>query len=274
MRGVRVRKVLNSLTFRYIAKYLGVLTASVFALQAGLYGYFSYTYFGNLRESIVDEMETLQLIFKGQSMAGVTSYIDDQYRIQAVNRFSYLVVDESGEKVGGDLEVSPRYKEFSDDWLSFDLTLLRWGETVDVDFLARRATLDNGFQVMVARDYAHALEQSRLIFSTLVRAMIATLILGLIGGFFSASSALKRVERLNGTGSCARENSFQGYPGRQTGGDRGLAPRFVHRRFGGSVRRAGVSRSGFENPLRSAPQRRRRRRLPELRQLARYRRAC
>ena len=34
-------------------------------------------------------------------------------------------------------------------------------------------------------------------FSTLFRVMIATVLLGVIGGFFSAASTLNRVERLN-----------------------------------------------------------------------------
>ena len=194
---MKVRKVLTSLTFRYIAKYLAVLTASVFVLQGALYGYFSYTYFGRISETIVDELDTLQGIYDGQSIAAVSAYIDEQYRIPVANRFYYLVLDKQGGKVAGDLEVSPRYREFSRGWLGFDLALMRWGESVDVDFLARRATLNNGYRLMVARNYADAMENSSLVFSTLFRAMIATLVLGLIGGFFSASSTLKRVEMLN-----------------------------------------------------------------------------
>ena len=194
---MKFRKVVNSLTFRYIAKYLAVLTISVFALHAALFSYFSYNYFDGLGESIVDEIETLQLIYEGQSLTGVNTYLEDQYRMPASNRFSYLLLDERGEKLAGDLEVFHSYEEFRDGWLGFDLTMLRWGESVDVDFLARRADLGDEYRVMVARDYAHATEQSQLVFRTLVRVMVATLILGLIGGFFTASSALGRVELLS-----------------------------------------------------------------------------
>jgi hypothetical protein len=190
---VKVRKVLTSLTFRYITKYLGVLTLSVFILQGALYGYFSYTYFGDLGESIVEELETLELVYNGQSMAGIITYLEDQYRIPAANRFYYLVLDEHGSKVVGDLDVSPRYKEFTGGWLGFDVALSRWGESVDVDFLGRRIELANGYQLMVARNYAEAIEKSRLVFSTLIRAMVATFIFGLIGGFFSASVTLNRI---------------------------------------------------------------------------------
>ena len=193
----KIAKVLTSLTFRYIAKYLAVLTLSVFMLQGALYTYFSFTYFGGLNEAIVEELETLEIIYNGQSVAGVTAYVEDQYRTPAADHFYYLLLDRQGNKVAGDLDASPRYREFSSGWMGFDLAFLRWGQQLDVDFLARRATLDNGFEVMVARKYADVITQSSLVFSTLFRALVATLILGLIGGFFSASSALDRIENLN-----------------------------------------------------------------------------
>ena len=40
-----MREVISSLTFRYIAKYLLVLSATVFLVMAGLYVLFSYNYF-------------------------------------------------------------------------------------------------------------------------------------------------------------------------------------------------------------------------------------
>ena len=193
----KIAKVLTSLTFRYIAKYLAVLTLSVFMLQGALYTYFSITYFGSLNEAVVEELDTLDIIYNGQSVEGVVVYIQDQYRKPAADHFYYLLRDSEGKKVAGELDAAPRYREFSSGWIGFDVALLRWGQQPDVDFLARRATLGNGFEVMVARNYAEVITQSSLVFSTLFRAMFATLILGLIGGFFSASSALDRIENLN-----------------------------------------------------------------------------
>jgi nitrogen fixation/metabolism regulation signal transduction histidine kinase len=57
--------------------------------------------------------------------------------------------------------------------------------------------LGDGYQVMVARDYADIVDRAELVFRTLLRFLIATLILGITGGFFSAARTLDRVERLN-----------------------------------------------------------------------------
>lgn len=194
---MRPLEVVTSLTFRYIALYVTVLSATVFLLLGGLYAYFSYTFFSDLSESILDELETLQVVYSGQSLAGVQQYIDDQITAPASGRFYYLVTDAAGERVAGDLRTAPRYEEFSGGWFGFQLALLELGETVDADFLARPTDLGDGYRAIVARNYVDATEQVTLVFSTLFRAMLATILLGTIGGYFSAASTLKRVERLN-----------------------------------------------------------------------------
>jgi signal transduction histidine kinase len=222
---VEIREVLSSLTFRYIAKYVTALSAAVFLLQAVFYLYFSYTSFRELGESVLDELETLQLVYRGQAMAGVDQYIADQMASPAVNRFYYLVTDAQGEKVAGDLPVAPRYREFDDGWLGFEMALQNWGEFVAVDFLAHPMALGDGHTAMVARDYADIVERAKLVFRTLLRVMFATLVLGIASGFFSAARALDRVEQLN------REISriVRGSPGQrlqvegETGYIRGLA---------------------------------------------------
>jgi len=193
---VKARKVLSSITFRTIARYVVVLSATVFLLLAALYGYFTYTYFSDMSDSIVDELDTLELIYRGQSLPGVEQYIDDQRSDHAVDRYYYLVMDAQGAKVAGDLPSTSRYSEFSGGWLGFQMDLLELGASVDADFLARPVVFDDGYKAIVARNYADAVEKTGLVFRTLIRAMIATLLLGLIGGYFSASATLDRVERL------------------------------------------------------------------------------
>ena len=190
-------EVVNSLTFRYIAKYVTVLSATVFLLLAGLYAYISYGLFSDLSYTILEELETLQLVFAGQGMDGVEQYVGDQITAPASGRFYYLVTDAEGEPVAGNLRSIPRYEQFTGGWLGFQLALLQWGETVDVDFLARPAPLGGGFDAIVARNYADIVDQAGLVTRTLFRAMLATIVLGIIGGFFSAATTLDRVERLN-----------------------------------------------------------------------------
>ncbi|MEZ5503728.1 MAG: HAMP domain-containing sensor histidine kinase, partial [Halioglobus sp.] len=194
---MQIREVISSLTFRYIVKYVTALSATVFLLQVAFYVFFSYTSFQELGDSVLEELETLQLIYRGQSMTGVDQYIADQMASPSVNRYYYLVTDRSGAKVAGDLPLKPRYREFDDGWLGFEMALQNWGQSVDVDFLAHPMALGDGYTAMVARDYADIVERAKLVFRTLVTVMVATLILGIAGGFFSAARALDQVELLN-----------------------------------------------------------------------------
>jgi signal transduction histidine kinase len=169
----------------------------VFLLLGAFYLYFSYTSFRALGESVMSELETLELVYSGQSLAGVNQYIDDQLASSSIHRFYYLVTDAEGVKVAGDLPARPSYREFDDGWLGFELALQNWGQSIDVEFLAYPMLLGDGYQVMVARDYADIVDRAELVFRTLLRFLIATLILGITGGFFSAARTLDRVKRLN-----------------------------------------------------------------------------
>ena len=194
---LQAREVLSSLTFRYIVKYVTALSASVFLLLGAFYLYFSYTSFEQLGETILEELETLKRVYREQTLEGLDHYIEEQRALPSVHRFYYLVTDNTGVKVAGDLPATPRYREFDDGWLGFEMALLQWGKAIDVDFLARPMDLGDGYRAIVARDYADIVGRAELVFRTLFRFMIATVLLGVIGGFFSAASTLNRVERLN-----------------------------------------------------------------------------
>jgi signal transduction histidine kinase len=193
---MKVREVLTSITFRYIARYIMSLSATVFVLLGAIYGYFTYTYFSDLSISIVEELDTIEVVYRGQSMSGVGQYIDDQLSGRSVEPFYYLITNADGEKVAGNLPARPSYREFSGGWMGFQLDLLEWGEPGHTEFLARPIQLDDGFTALVAQNYADAVEKAGLVFRTLIRAMVVTLILGLAGGYISASSTLDRIERL------------------------------------------------------------------------------
>ena len=194
---MQVKDVVNSLTFRYIVKYVTVLSVTVFMLSVALYIYFSYSSFRELGESVLDELETLQLVYSGQQMPGVQQYIEDQRSSPSVNRFYYLIMDSEGVKVLGDLPQSPRYREFDDGWLGFEMALQNWGESVDVEFLAHPLGLGDGYSAIVARGYDDIVERGKLVFRTLILVMSVMLVLGISSGFFSAARALNRVELLN-----------------------------------------------------------------------------
>jgi len=194
---MRPLEVLRSLTFRFIVKYVVALGGTVFVVMAAFYLYFSYSSFRELGASVVDELESLRLVYQGQGLDGGRVYLEDQQRTASAHRFFYLIRDDAGHKVAGELPADATYTEMQDGWLGFELALQDWEGAVDVDFLARKIDLGDGYNAMVARDYADIVQRARLVFSNLIRVMFATVLFGLIGGYFSAASALRQVDRLN-----------------------------------------------------------------------------
>lgn len=194
---MQVGEVLRSLTFRYIVAYITILSAAVFLLLSAFYLYFSYSSFRALGASVLEELEALQVVYRGQGIPGLSQYVDDQGRSLSVNRFFYLVTDTDGERVIGDLPETPSYREFDDGWLGFELAVQNWGQPVAVDFLAHPIELGDGYQAIVASNYEGLVERAELVIRTLLRVFIATVLLGVVAGYFSAAGTLTRVERLN-----------------------------------------------------------------------------
>jgi signal transduction histidine kinase len=220
-------KVLTSLAFRYMLLYVLGLSIAVFLLMVLIYGVFAYGYFEDLQDSIVEELETITLIHQGQGVAGVEQYIADQQ--QGGGKFHYLLADAEFNRVTGTLESWPRYREFGDGWVSFGLDATDLlGSVSALELLARPQVLGNGYHLLAALRYNDILESNRLVMKTLFRTMLATLVLGVVGGYLSASFTLRRIERINvGISDIVRGDLSQRIPlGDATGNMRELIENF------------------------------------------------
>jgi signal transduction histidine kinase len=191
---VNLRTILTSFTFRYLLLYLLALSTAVFIVMAGILAFFTHGYFQELRESLVDELDTVSAVYSGQGVAGLEQYIQDRSVAVDGRRFQYLLTDRDYEKLAGSLERWPEFREFGDGWVSFGLTLA--GAEDEDELLGRPQALDAG-HLLVALRYSDVMESVMLVFRTLVRTMIATVLLGIVGGIFAAAHTLRRVERVN-----------------------------------------------------------------------------
>ena len=105
---MRFSSVLKSITFRYIAISVATLSLAVFILISSIYAVFSYGYFRDIRDSILEELEAVQLIYNGQQLEGVKQYIADQTENSVLLPFAYLLEDAAGNKLAGNLVEAPQ----------------------------------------------------------------------------------------------------------------------------------------------------------------------
>ena len=194
---MNLRNILTSVTFRFMLLYVLVLSFAVFVVMVLIYSAFAYNYFQQLQASVVDELDTVSLIYAGQGVDGVQQYFDDQGSSVDGRRFQYLLADADFKKLAGTLEAWPEYREFGDGWISFGLDLAEFVDGDSQDLMARPMELPDGSHLLAALRYNDVIESAQLVFRLLVRTMVATILLGVVGGFFAAAGTLRRIERIN-----------------------------------------------------------------------------
>jgi signal transduction histidine kinase len=193
-----INKVLASYTFRFMSVYVAGLSVAVLIVLTLIYAAFSYDYFNDLHGSVTHEIKTLSEVYEQGGLEGVDRFVDDKVRLGRLNRFFYLVVDANYNKLAGNLEAWPKFKQYGDGWLSFQLDVLQWdGQQVDSDFVARSTETDKGYHLLAARHYDDVIASAQLVSGALVRSMVVTIVLGTIGGAMVAGLSVKQIDSIN-----------------------------------------------------------------------------
>ncbi len=191
-------KVFNSFTFRFMSGYVAGLSITVFLVLAAIYTLISRDYFTQVHNTIQEELDALTVTYQQGGAEAVSEFVEVHAGPDRLIRFFFLVVDENYEPIAGNLDRWPDPRQYRDGWLGFDLKLLSgdWDE-VGTEFVARSRTLDTGETVMVARHYADVINSAKLVSGALTRSLIATIVLGIIGGAIVASRLVRRIDDMN-----------------------------------------------------------------------------
>ena len=178
--------------------YVTGLSVAVFIVLALIYAVFSYDYFTDLGESVSQEIKTLEAVFEQGGVEAVDRFVEEKIRLGDLNRFFYLVVDENHQKLAGNLDAWPKFKQYGEGWLSFQLDILQWdGQEIDAGFIARSQPIENGYHLLAARHYNDVITAANLVGGALIWSMFATIILGTIGGAIVAGISVKQIDSIN-----------------------------------------------------------------------------
>ncbi len=193
-----LNKILASYTFRFMSGYVVGLSIAVFLVLAVIYSAISRDYFASVHETIYQELDDLTVAYQQGGVEAVDAFVDAHAAPDRLIRFFYLVVDENHRKIAGNLDAWPESRQYSGGWLGFDLDAFSgdWDD-VGTEFVARSQRLPSGETVLVARHYADVINSAKLVGGALTRSMVATIILGTIGGALVAGLSVKRIDALN-----------------------------------------------------------------------------
>lgn len=193
-------KIFTSFTFRFLVSYVAWLSVAVFMVLALIYAFIAYDFFADVHHSVSDELASLSQAYETGGEAAVDEFVKIHSGPDRLIRFFYYVGDENLNKIAGNLDQWPDSEEYRDGWLGFNFeSLTNTADSVGTEFVARSRQLAGGEHVLVARHYADVLNSTKLVGGALTRSMVATILLGTIGGAIVAALTLRRVEHINVT---------------------------------------------------------------------------
>lgn len=193
-----INRVFASYTFRFMSAYVACLGVAVFIVLAIIYATFSYDYFTNVHNTVAQELDEFTLAYQNGGVESADAFVTSRLNRGDFNRFFYLIVDGDNQKVAGNLNHWPDINQYSDGWLGFELNVLSWdGESMNADFVARSIELNDGYKLLTARHYDDVISSAKLVSGALIRSMIATIVLGTIGGAIVAGLSVRRIDNIN-----------------------------------------------------------------------------
>jgi signal transduction histidine kinase len=201
---VRLRRLLETSTFRLALVYLALFGISALALLV-------FLYFATARVLEQQTIETIEAEITGlreqyaalgprQGLERLSQVIAQRSAAQPNRASIYLLTDPSGRRVAGNLSRWPEVAPGPDGWMTFDIDVRPDGARVEQRRARAQAfTVAGGFRLLVGRDVEERLQIQTLIKQALGWGLALTLLLGLAGGFLMSRGMLGRVDAINRT---------------------------------------------------------------------------
>jgi signal transduction histidine kinase len=198
---VRLKRLLETSTFRWALIYLALFGVSTLALLGFLYVATAGVMERQTTDTIQAELAGLNDQYRMQGLSGLRRVIERRSAAQPHRASVYLLADQIGQRIAGNLDRWPEVLPNADGWMDFSVQVPT-GDT----FERRRAHaevfgLDGGFRLLVGREVEDRLQIQSLIKQAFGWGLALTLLLGLAGGFVISRGMLGRVDAINRTTS-------------------------------------------------------------------------
>jgi signal transduction histidine kinase len=185
-------RLFRTSSFRLAAIYLALFTVSVLILGAVVYAVVHTQIATEIDQDIEGESAALMREYSAHGGRDRLQALIAT-RSGAAGSFAYGLVDADGRLIGGEIAAPPGSTGF---------TYLREPEAdepnnkASVEVRALVTRLDGGGALVVADEWRGARGPTHALLSAFAWALVATLVLGTIGGVLLSSQALKRIEAM------------------------------------------------------------------------------
>ncbi|MBI2241525.1 MAG: HAMP domain-containing histidine kinase [Magnetospirillum gryphiswaldense] len=190
--------LLRATTFRLALSYLGIFTVSAMALLALVSWSTSVFIEWQVQETVEAEATGLSEQFRSRGIRGLAEVIAGRASEDLDRRAVYLLTGPGGVRIAGNLYGWPAEDIDSAGWIRF--TIERMGsENFATEVLGRTYFLPDDHQLLVGRSLHEAKRVKSAINRALGWGLALTILLGIVGGYFTSRHLLQRVESMNRT---------------------------------------------------------------------------
>ncbi|MBI3447032.1 MAG: HAMP domain-containing protein [Magnetospirillum sp.] len=195
---MRPDSLLRTTTFRLALSYLGIFTVSAMALLALVS--WSTTMFieWQVQETVEAEATGLSEIYHDRDLGGLSEIISQRMRQDVDGRTTYLLMGLDGRILAGNLKAWPAEVNDLLGWVRFRVLPLG-GIGAGAEVLAHAYELADGYRLLVGRSLADAKRVKSAINRALGWGLALTILLGVVGGYFTSRHMLQRVEEMSRT---------------------------------------------------------------------------
>lgn len=197
---MRPIRLLDTTAFRLTLVYLGLFGLSALALLGYLYFATAGFMTRQTEETIQAEIGGLAEQYRTQGLPRLKQVIEQRSAAQPHRASIYLLTDQAGRWVAGNIDRWPDTTPGEEGWLTFPVTVQPDGlNTENRRAVAQSFRLRGGYRLLVGREV-----EERLLLQTRIKHALSwglglTLLLGLAGGLLMSRGLLRRVDGINRT---------------------------------------------------------------------------
>ncbi len=151
-----------------------------------------------VQETVEAEATGLSEVYRDRDLAGLADIISQRTRQDIDSRATYMLMGSDGLVVAGNLRAWPTEVADLLGWVRFRVVPIG-GIGPGVDVLAHAYELAEGYRLLVGRSLADAKRVKSAINRALGWGLALTILLGVVGGYFTSRHLLQRVEEMGRT---------------------------------------------------------------------------
>lgn len=188
------RKVLRSTAFRLAGFYILIFGVAGAGLLSMVYWRSTVFTAQQIDQTITAEIQGLNERFRSNGVPGLTKVVAERSRRQSQSL--YLLVDPSGRRLAGNVDVMPPDSATQEGWTDFAFRLNVGGEVEKRVARGRIMGVAGGHRLLVGRDVQQREDLLGLLKSAFWWATGGILALGILGGLVISRHTLKRVDAI------------------------------------------------------------------------------